>query len=146
PGTVIEVDPFATIELTGRALRIPPGVTLRGGRRGLWHGAELWTDQPAKWTLLQVEGDDVRITGLLLTGTSASSEGDAPASTGINVEPDFCTPALQLHQRVIIDHNEMWKWTDVAVNVKGDLVEVPEDCSDTGKPKDSGLSPNVRVA
>jgi len=144
PGTVIEVDPFATIALTGSALRIPPGVTLRGGRRGLWHGAELWTDQPAEWTLLQVEGDDVRITGLLLTGTSGSSEGDAPASTGIIVQPDFCTGAL--HQRVIIDHNEMWKWTDVAVNVKGDLVELPPDCSDTGKPKDSGLSPNVRVA
>ena len=142
-GTVIEVDPFATIELTGSVLRIPAGVTLRGGRRGLWHGAELWTDQPAKWTLLQVEGDDVRITGLLLTGTSGSSEGDAPNSTGIIVQPDFCTHAL--HQRVIIDHNEMWKWTDVAVDVRGDK-DLPEVCTDTGKPKDSGLFPNVRVA
>ncbi len=38
PGTVIEVDPFAIIELTGTVLGIPTGVTLRGGRRGLGHG------------------------------------------------------------------------------------------------------------
>src|SRR5262249_24956941 len=53
PGTVIEVDPVARIELTGIVLRIPAGVTLRGGRRGLLRRAELWTDQPANWTLLK---------------------------------------------------------------------------------------------
>ncbi len=143
PGTVIEVDPFATIELTGIVLGIPAGVTLRGGRRGLWHGAELWTDQPARPTMLKINGDDARVTRLLLTGTSGSSDGDAPSSTGILVEPD--RGSHKIHQRVIIDHNEMWKWAGCAVDVVG-AKNLPEICSDERNPKDSGLLPNVRVA
>ncbi len=143
PGTVIEVDPGATIELTGIVLRIPAGVTLRGGRRGLLHGAELWTDQPATETMLTVDGDDVRVTGLILTGTSGSSESDAPPSRGILVQPDSENPVLR--RRVIIDHNEMRNWTDQAVDVwgKGNLQEV---CDDFLSPKNFRIIPNVRVA
>ena len=137
PGTVIEVDPWAVVNLTGTVLRIPPGVTLRGSRHGLRRRAELWTDQPAEWTLLTIDGDDARVTGLLLTGTSGSNVGDAPSSRGIIAQSD-------LHKRVIIDHNELWKWTEQAVDVWGDR-ELPEVCSDLQNPKDAGLS-TVRVA
>jgi hypothetical protein len=90
------------------------------------------------WTLLKIDGDDVRVTGLLLTGTSESSDGDTPSSRGIYARSD-------LQKRVIIDHNEMWKWTDHAVDVWGDK-ELPADCNDHRNPKNSGLLPNVRVA
>jgi hypothetical protein len=138
PGTVIEVDPGAKIELTGIVLGIPAGVTLRGGRRGLSHGAELWTGYPARGFLLEIEGDDVRVTGLLLTGVSDSSDSNAPSSRGIHARSD-------LHKRVIIDHNEMWKWTDQAIDVWGNE-ELPAECSDHQNPKNSGILPNVRIA
>jgi hypothetical protein len=138
PGTVIEIDPFTIIELTGVVLRIPTGVTLRGSRRGVLRRAELWTDQPATWALLNPNGDDVRVTGLLLTGTSWSTVDDAPPSQGIFVRSD-------LHQRVIIDHNELWKWTDEAIDVEGDG-EAPVVCRDHRSPQNSGVLPSVRVA
>ncbi len=137
PGTVIEIDPWVRIHLTGLVLRVPPGVTIRGGRRGLIPGAELFTFTPATWTMLTVDGADVRITGLRLSGPTLSTNSDAPDSRGIHARSD-------LHKRVILDHNELSLWTNEAIDVWGDG-EQPEVCSDFGNPKDSGL-PNVRVA
>src|SRR5256885_5447253 len=68
-GTVIEVDPSASINLSPDRdinfsyLSIPEGVTIRGNRRGTNPGPELRTLRtPGK--MLEIAGNDVRITGL----------------------------------------------------------------------------------
>lgn len=115
PGTVIEVDPAVSIDLTdvtltlGLPLRIPEGVTIRGDRRGTRPGPELWVREGYGHTMLEVFGDDVRLTGLRLRGPTDSSDADVPGATGIF--------AGDIHPRTIIDHNDISKWPDVAVAI-----------------------------
>ena len=70
PGTVIEIYPGTDIDLTGvPSLEIPPGVTIRGSRRGTLLGALVHKDSAAaESVMLDIQGDNVRITGLRLQG------------------------------------------------------------------------------
>ncbi len=88
--------------------------------------------------MLKIDGDDVRVTGLILSGTSESSDSNAPDSRGIHARS-------HLHKRVIIDHNEIRRWTTQAVDVWGDT-DLPAECMDYQNPKNSGILPNVRIA
>lgn len=115
PGTVIEIYPGTDINLTGlEPLQIPSGVTIRGSRRGTLFGPLLHQDTPTKGeTMLEIPGGDadVRITGLRLQGTSASTDENQPYSRGVLVD------ALTL--RTIIDHNDVSQFTAAGVEVWG---------------------------
>ena len=136
-GTVIEVDPNVSIDLSNKYLRIPEGVTIRSNRRGTNFGAELWTSNLPNGTMLEVGGHDVRITGLRLRGPSRTTDADGPDSIGITVRDD-------LYLRSVIDHNDISDWTTQAVYVDGDP-NLPTICRDHRDPR--GFRPqNVRVA
>ncbi|TMQ30028.1 MAG: VCBS repeat-containing protein [Nitrospirae bacterium] len=125
-GTVIEVDPSASINLSPDRdinfsyLSIPEGVTIRGNRRGTNPGPELRTLRtPGK--MLEIAGNDVRITGLRLKGPSRETDKDQPGATGI-LAPDQ-------YLRTIIDHNDISDWTleavQVSTNVRNQRCEDP---------------------
>ena len=119
-GTVIDVDPDASIDLgrDHRALihNVPAGVTIRGGRRGVLPGAEIFSPfqsdphNPFLTQMLVITGSDVRITGLRLRGPSRGRDHKLQPADGILTDSDFDT---------IIDHNDMSDWTNSAVHVDG---------------------------
>jgi len=116
PGTVVEMDPDVSIDLTdltnGLPLHVPAGVTIRGDRRGARTGPELGVREGFSGAMLEISGDDVRVTGLRLRGPTDSADGDVPEAKGIFVSDHFL--------RAIIDHNEISKWSSTAVAVQAD--------------------------
>jgi hypothetical protein len=116
-GTVIEIDADASIDLTNQETQyIPPGVTIRGDRRGIRLGPLLSTHyekdmQSADPPMLSIIGDHVRITGLRMSGPGDGIAQDQPIASGIGAPHQFST---------IIDHNEMYEWTNSAISVKGE--------------------------
>src|SRR5215831_4281460 len=141
PGTVIEVDPSATINLKDQPpLRIPAGVTIRGDRRGASLGPELSAlnefDQidaggGVPGGMLQIAGDNVRITGLRMHGPSREVDKKEPLANGIFAPDRYIS---------IIDHNDMSDWTVAAINIVGD------DDSKCCAPWDNSRPQNIRVA
>jgi hypothetical protein len=112
PGTIIDVDPGASIDLTNSPqLAIPEGVTIRGNRRGTSMGPEIHTSQ-YEINMFQIRSRDVRITGLRLRGPSRSTD-ETPGATGIYIQENLITGS------VLIDHNDMSDWPGEAVNVDG---------------------------
>jgi hypothetical protein len=95
--------------LTGWTLRLQQGVHLVSGRGGLTQGALLYSDVATDGhRLLEVLGDDVRVSGLRFRGPSAGTSGSLPKTTAIRIEN-----ALD----VVIDHNEFYHWTGAGVSV-----------------------------
>lgn len=126
PGTVIKIYPGADINLTGLSqLQIPAGVTIRGNRRGTLPGPLLhWDSAPpdVTSTMLEIFGDEVRITGLRLQGQSDGGEESQPHSRGLLVHDD-----QYIHS--IVDHNDISQWTNVGVVVNGsDTLEMNSAC------------------
>lgn len=113
PGTVFELDPDLTLDLTNRYITIPSAVTIRGDRRGLRRGPELFSKGVPGNTVLEILGSDVRITGLRVRGPSRSTDG-SPDARGILYNSD----RLIFHGS-IVDHNDMSDWTLAAVDVRG---------------------------
>ena len=110
-GTVIELDPGISIDLQYYpAVQIREGVTIRGDRRGTLLGPELRTSCPPFETFLEVDGDDVRITGLRIHGPSRDASDDICKAIGIGIN-DFS----QL--RTVIDHNDISDFTTAGVFV-----------------------------
>ncbi len=137
PGTVIEVDPSASIDLPNVYLLIPEGVTIRSNRRGTNFGGELRTAKlSANGTLLEIAGNDVRITGLRVKGPSRSTEISQVSFRGILIRDN-------LYLRTIIDHNDISDWTGQAVDVWG--ADQPDVCGDFRDPRGSRPN-NARVA
>jgi hypothetical protein len=122
-GTVIEVDdagiPFNLKNLP--ALQIAAGVTIRGDRRNTHLGPELWapndTDQMAPGAMLDIAGDQVRITGLRIRGPTP------------NLDTKLAAQGILAHDRFmsIIDHNDLSEWPSAAVAVTGDDVRDHRD-------------------
>jgi len=113
-GTVIEVDPGASINLTNQPhLSIQAGVTIRGDRRGTLIGPEISTSNPTDGTMLEIDSSDVRITGLRLRGPSRSNDGDTPGARGILIRDNL------INRPVIIDHNDLSDWPTEAIGVDG---------------------------
>jgi hypothetical protein len=121
PGTVVKLG--RSLNVTGRPSLFPgPGVTIRGDRRGPLFGAELSRDFDGSNILsdmFDVEGDDVRISGLRLRGPSRSTDGDQANSTGVFVNPAFDANGQFVREflRTIVDHNDISNFTYGGVRV-----------------------------
>lgn len=133
-GTVIEVESETPIEMPV-TLNIPEGVTIRGDRRGLAPGAEVYWPDLVDGHRLAIAGDHVRLTGLRFRGPSRSKDGSLPWTVGIFANERFSS---------IIDHNEFYDWLWAALNVGSDskLATCP---ADNELPSTSRLH-HVRVA
>jgi hypothetical protein len=114
---VIYVEDDAEVDLTGSGtLRIPGGVTLAGGRRGLNQGGLVYTNSRQQSILFEVRGDYARITGLRFRGPSSSADSDQESAVAIQVPNAYW---------VTIDNNEFYNWTGAAVEVQE---TTPVDC------------------
>jgi hypothetical protein len=139
-GTVIEVDPNVSIDLSNHYLLIPGGVTIRSNRRGLLQGPKLWTSNTPNGTMLEIGGNDVRITGLRLEGpnTKRDTESSLSGSRAILVRDN-------IYLRSIIDHNDISDWITNGVGVWGG--DDTSKLCPTGFSQDPRSRPNnVRVA
>ena len=126
----------ACIDLSGFApLVIPAGATIRGDRRGIHAGPQLYAGYSHEWgglpcdgtCIMLVAGDYARVSGLHVRGQSRSigepSNSASPIVDGIVVEPAGTFPnppnatALGTVTELIatVDHNEMSDWITGAI-------------------------------
>lgn len=107
PGAVIWIEDDATIDLTGRPIALPEGVTLASGRaRG--RGALLLQTDPDGAPMITTAGAGARLTGLRLRGPDPQrgERRDAHAAIGVDARH-----GLEL------DDCELWAWPGAAVRV-----------------------------
>ena len=109
PRKIIYVANDAQIDLSYTPLQIPAGVTLASGRRGLDEGALLYSNVTTKHSMIEVVGNDVRVSGLRFRGPSGSTSEANDAVYGIHVRD-----ALD----VVIDHNEFFHFPGAGVKVQ----------------------------
>ncbi len=111
-GSVIEVAPNTDIRIDdARTREISGGVTVRSSRRGTAPGSGIQRANREAGALFRIAGDNVRVTGLRLTGADTSKSDDAPKVAGVASDnPSF---------HALVDHNEMSGWTDASVSVNG---------------------------
>lgn len=147
-GTVIELDPNVSIDLTNfDPLYISAGVTIRGDRRGTrpgpllkaLHEQTLRPEQPFPASdvgMLYVNGHNVRITGLRMQGPTRSLVDPVPYANGVAAQDKF---------KAIIDHNEMFDWTAAAITLASEPHIL---CGDSRAPEVAAPSlrpQNIRV-
>jgi hypothetical protein len=117
--TVIQIPPGTLIEFEDlpQPMSIPAGVTLRGDRRGVLLGPQIWltkghasNDNPG---LFLMQRSRSRITGLRIRGPSRDSEEPALKGVRMFVPPD--TPSFSQ----LVDNNDISDWTESAVDVGG---------------------------
>jgi hypothetical protein len=146
-GTVIEVGGQAgtnvAIDLSSYPpLILPAGVTLRGGRRGTNIGSQLKLTLSGPrdgisplvgpacdgLCMIQIHGDYVRVTGLLLTGQSRTTEEYVEQAVGVWVDShanhpmsNYSTLPTESSTQYIamVDHNELSDWESAGVRVEG---------------------------
>jgi hypothetical protein len=109
PRKVIYVASDAQIDLSYTPLQIPAGITLASGRRGLVEGALLYSNVTTKHTMIEVVGNDVRVSGLRFRGPSGSTSEANEAVFAIHVRD-----ALD----VVIDHNEFFHFPGAGIKVQ----------------------------
>lgn len=115
-GTVIRVMDSMVFPATLGPLQIPAGVTLRGDRQLTLMGPEIWMPfSSSGHVMMEVAGDDTRITGLRITGPNTNRNIQDPEhdNRGIVVLEDRFAGT-------IIDHNDIGLWDHQAVAVRGD--------------------------
>jgi len=129
PGTVLKVYAGASIDLSGveplQIAQYQSGVTIRGDRRGTLYGPCLHkevacddyssTPNVPNDSMLEIKGNDVRITGLRLQGSSRSSDQNQTGSIGVLAHDG----TLEQYLRSIIDHNDISGFTEQGVRVAG---------------------------
>lgn len=90
-------------------LQIPAGITIASSRGGLSQGALLFSNSRDRYTMFEVVGDGVRITGLRFRGPSSSTSADQEGALAIRVHDA---------RDVVIDHNEFFQWPGAGVEVR----------------------------
>jgi hypothetical protein len=115
PGTVIRVMDSMVFPATLQPLQIPEGVTIRGDRTGTVPGPELWMEFTTPGgVMLEVAGDNVRITGLRVRGPNAHRNTQHPEHSDRGILVNDVNYA-----GTIVDHNDIYEWDDQGVLVKG---------------------------
>ena len=93
----------------GQTLILQDDVHLMSGRRGLAQGALLYSDVATQGhSLLEIQGSNVRVSGLRFRGPSAGTDQDLPKAVAISI-----SNALD----VVVDHNEFYNWPWAGVRV-----------------------------
>lgn len=120
-------------------IQLPAGVTVRGNRRGIEFGPQLFASYDAQHEqyqcdrncILQVAGDYVRVTGFRVRGQSRSTDTLPFKTDGVWIEyvgretsPGGAPPQIPLFPLATvteliatIDHNDMSDWMDSAITV-----------------------------
>ena len=137
PNTVIQIPPGTMIEFEDlpQPLAIPEGVTLRGDRRGVLLGPQVWL---SKGHASKGDGDDPglfimqasrsRVTGLRIRGPGRN--GDHPFMKGVDTvvaTDDNSQPPIRTYYSELVDHNDISDWVS-AVDLQGpdaDLMQCP---------------------
>lgn len=128
-GTVVELVPESgtiALDTVPLPLVVPEGVTVRGGRKFVDNGAEIWLPDsrrlfdPAATDAVTVLAplSHTRLTAFRLRGHDAS--GDGAETFGVRIGASF-DPALPTDpiQDVIVDHLDLSFWSQEAVRVIG---------------------------
>ncbi len=134
PSDVIYVADDASIDLTGGSRPcVPEGVWLAGGRgRDGLPGGELYTTEIVSSAMLEVCGDDARITGLRLIGpdpdecpptypNSCSGEDNTGGVNCRDCEPRPVGVRIQDAHGAEVDNNEMAGWSNAALRFDNSL-------------------------
>lgn len=111
PGSVIEIEAGADLDLSGKSgLVIPPQVTLSGGGgNGGAGGAILRTNTQDTPSLFDAGGDGVRVTGVRLLGP------DQDIGASAYGEP-LCRAVRAVHADGLrVDHSELSGWSHAAI-------------------------------
>jgi hypothetical protein len=129
PNTVIQIPPGTMIEFTDlpAPLNIPEGVTLRGDRRGVLLGPQVWlshghmatgpTDDPG---LFIMQASRTRVTGLRIRGPGRDPKGKMPPMKGVDMVVATVAPGgVRTDFSELVDHNDISDWGTSAVDLKG---------------------------
>jgi hypothetical protein len=155
-------DVGSCIDLTNYApLILADGITLRGNRRGINFGPQLFAayDKPKNlystktldstgtigncpWCMLQIHGDYARITGLRLRGPTRTTDKIDPTPVGIQVDPIPFQLASTTQYFSMVDHNDISDWVDAGIWVEGGHAQTA-DCSVAGD--DQATLGNLRI-
>lgn len=113
-GDIVYVDDDAEIDLTGRRITVPAGITLASGRgRGGKEGGLITCNQRTA-RVLQIYDDDVRITGLRFRGSAIGyydPSGDTWSHNSL---------ALRAYGSCEIDNCELYGWTHAGIGIGDD--------------------------
>lgn len=156
-GTVVKIAQGALIDLTG----LPPiqvnGGTIRGDRRGTLAGPLLCKTTGCAYvpptgsgstSIFEIKGDNVRITGLRLQGTSRETTEKQFDSTGIIAHDGTLTAHGgndEHYANSLIDHNDISNFTDQGVSVRGNDSSADDAvCDPNDNPKNPSVYPFTR--
>jgi hypothetical protein len=130
PNTVIQIPPGTLIEFDDlpQPLEIPEGVTLRGDRRGVLLGPQIWLTKGHNSTgpdddpgLFLMQASRSRITGLRIRGPGRGV--DYPQLKGVNMVVGIFDPSQpdpRIYFSELVDHNDISDWGALsAVDLKG---------------------------
>lgn len=123
-------------------ISLPAGMTLRGNRRGINFGPQLYFSYQSFWQgaqigrqgsclfascMLEIHGDYVRVTGLRMRGENRSTDTNAPVTAAIGVSwPGVSGPFFSVATTTqfisTIDHNDGSDWGVAVVDVNGPYI------------------------
>ena len=130
PGDVVYVADHAAIDMTGRSLCIPGGVTLASGRgRDGSAGALFYSTETETTPIFRACGSDVRVTGLRMLGNDPSQcppEYPNACQGPLGTNCRDCMPrstgiSCREHDRLEVDNCELSGWTASAISVTGSV-------------------------
>jgi hypothetical protein len=123
-------------------ISLPAGMTLRGNRRGINFGPQLYFSYQSFWQgaqigrqgsclfascMLEIHGDYARVTGLRMRGENRSTDTNAPVTAAIGVSwPGVSGPFFSVATTTqfisTIDHNDGSDWGVAVVDVNGPYI------------------------
>jgi len=93
-------------------IMVAPGVTLQSNRGGLRKGGRIYTTARPEYGMLRIRGDNVRISGLRISGPDLGPIDGDEVSRGILIEAA---------NNVEIANNDIYGWTSAAIEVQDNL-------------------------
>jgi hypothetical protein len=132
PNTVIQIPPGTMIQCEDlpSPLAVPAGVTLRGDRRGVLLGPQVWLSEGHIGTsacddpgLFIMKASRSRITGLRIRGPGRDPGGHKPPMKGVDMVVGTplgtCDTSVATFSFELVDHNDISDWGTSAVDLQG---------------------------